>query len=757
MTDRVMFGPDYTFLGVPRCELSDTGTLPADGAVVLGAPFDSGVSYRSGARFGPSAIRAACYLHHDGSRPHLALRVDPLVDLPVLDAGDVSMPPGEIQQSLRTLTSAVTSVLGAGAMPVVLGGDHTVAMADVTALARHYGDGRIAVIHFDAHADTGDMEFGSLYGHGQPFRRLIESGALPGHRLIQVGLRGYWPEPETLEWMARQGIRSFEMAEIGARGLPDVLTEALAVAGDGTDGVFLSVDIDVVDPGTAPGTGTPEPGGLTARELLDAVRRIGRDADLVGMEIVEVAPSYDHADVTALLANRVVVEALSGVARRRADAVAGERWDETVPVLSGRTAAPGGRAPGGPPGTLRVLLVGAGGVGSAIAVTAARRGYLEAMVVADYDLERAERCVDATGDGRFLAARVDATDSEAVTELLRRHRCDVLLNATDPRFVMPLFRAALAGGAHYLDMAMSLSQPHPTDPYALTGVKLGDEQFEMDGAWRESGRLALVGMGVEPGLSDVFARYAADHLFSRIDEIGVRDGGNLEVEGYAFAPTFSIWTTIEECLNPPVIYQADRGWHTTEPFSEPETFDFPEGIGAVECVNVEHEEVLLIPRWVQVGRVTFKYGLGREFIEMLKMQHTLGIDSTEKVQVGDVEVSPRDVIAALLPDPASLGEKMHGKTCAGTWVRGLGPDGEPREVYLYHVVDNDWSMREYRSQAVVWQTAVCPVVAMELIANGTWSGAGVLGPEAFDARPFLNLLTEYGSPWGLREQQPSAR
>jgi len=755
MADRVMFGPDYTLLGVPRCDLADPATLPAGGAVVLGAPFDSGVSYRSGARFGPGAIRAACYLPHDGSRPHLALRVDPLRDLPVLDAGDVVMPPGEIQRSLRALTSAVTTVLAAGALPVVLGGDHTVAMADVGALARHYGDGRIAVVHFDAHADTGDVEFGSLYGHGQPFRRLVESGALPGNRLVQVGLRGYWPEPQTLEWMARQGIRSFEMAEIGARGLADVLTEVLAVAGDGTDGVFLSVDIDVVDPGSAPGTGTPEPGGLTARELLDAVRRIGRESNLVGMEIVEVAPSYDHADVTALLANRVVIETLSGVARRRADAAAGQRWDETVPVLSGRAAGAGTSGRDEAPRALRVLLVGAGGVGSAIAVTAARRGYLEAMVVADYDPERAQRCVEATGDGRFVAAQVDATDSEAVAELLRRYRCDLLLNATDPRFVMPLFRAALAAGTHYLDMAMSLSQPHPTDPYAQTGVKLGDEQFEMAAEWEAAGRLALVGMGVEPGLSDVFARYAADHLFSHIEEIGVRDGGNLEVEGYAFAPTFSIWTTIEECLNPPVIYQTDRGWYTTEPFSEPEVFDFPEGIGEVECVNVEHEEVLLIPRWVAAGRVTFKYGLGREFIEMLKMQHTLGIDSTEHVQVGDVSVSPRDVIAALLPDPATLGDKMHGKTCAGTWVRGLDADGKPREVYLYHVVDNDWSMREYGSQAVVWQTAVCPVIAMELIANGTWSGAGVLGPEAFDAQPFLDLLTEYGSPWGVREHTPA--
>jgi saccharopine dehydrogenase-like NADP-dependent oxidoreductase len=316
---------------------------------------------------------------------------------------------------------------------------------------------------------------------------------------------------------------------------------------------------------------------------------------------------------------------------------------------------------------------------------------------------------------------------------------------------MPIFEGALAAGADYLDMAMSLSKPHPERPYAESGVKLGDAQFEQAAAWSDAGRLALVGMGVEPGLSDVFARYAADHLFSEIDEVGIRDGANLVVDGYDFAPSFSIWTTIEECLNPPVVYERGRGWFTTPPFSEPETFDFPEGIGPVECVNVEHEEVLLVPRWVDAKRVTFKYGLGDEFIEVLRVLHKLGLDRTDKLRVGGAEVSPRDVVAAALPDPATLGDRMHGKTCAGTWVSGTGKDGSPRQVYLYHVVDNEWTMREYGSQAVVWQTAINPVVALELLAAGTWSGSGVLGPEAFDAVPFLDLLTAYGSPWGLRE------
>ena len=399
---------------------------------------------------------------------------------------------------------------------------------------------------------------------------------------------------------------------------------------------------------------------------------------------------------------------------------------------------------------MRILLVGAGGVGSAIARIAARRPFAE-LLVADYDQDRATR---AAGQ-EFTAVQIDARDEQAVTELLSAENCDVLLNATDPRFVMPLFRAALAAGTHYLDMAMSLSQPHPVEPYRQTGVKLGDEQFELAGEWEKRGKLALAGMGVEPGLSDVFARYAADKLFSEINEIGVRDGANLVVEGHEFAPTFSIWTTIEECLNPPVIWERGTGWYTTPPFSEPEVFAFPAGIGHVECVNVEHEEVLLIPRWVEAQRVTFKYGLGGEFIDVLQALHKTGLASTEPVQVGDVRVSPRDVVAASLPDPATLGDKMHGLTCAGTWVTGTGTAGGAREVYLYHVVDNAWSMAEYGSQAVVWQTAVNPVVALELIDAGTWSGAGVLGPEAFDAVPYLERLADYGSPHAV-EERPSA-
>jgi saccharopine dehydrogenase (NAD+, L-lysine forming) len=402
---------------------------------------------------------------------------------------------------------------------------------------------------------------------------------------------------------------------------------------------------------------------------------------------------------------------------------------------------------------MNVLVIGAGGVGSALVAIAARRPFFTSLTIADVDPVRARRAAELSGDcARVRPATVNASDRAAIVELARACRADVIVNACDTRFNRPIFDASFEAGCHYLDLAMHPSIPHPTAPYRECGVKLGDEQFAVSAAWEQRGLLAVGGIGVEPGLSDIFARYAADHLFSRIDEIGVRDGSNLSVDGYEFAPTFSIWTTIEECLAPPVVFERNRGWFTTEPFSEPEVFTFPGGIGDVECVNVEHEEVLLIPRWIDCDRVTFKYGLGREFIEVLRTLHKLGLDSTKPVRVGDSLVSPRALVAATLPNPADLGDRMHGKTCAGTWVTGLGRDGLHREVYLHHLVDNSWSMNEYGHQAVVWQTAVNPVIALELMSAGSWNATGVVGPEAFDAVPFLDLLNAYGSPWALQDR-----
>ena len=401
---------------------------------------------------------------------------------------------------------------------------------------------------------------------------------------------------------------------------------------------------------------------------------------------------------------------------------------------------------------VKVLVIGAGGVGAAFAAIAQRRSFIDRMTLGDLDVARATAVVDRLEDSRYTAVSLDASSTEAIVDCARTAGADAILNATDPRFNPQIFAAALEARCTYLDMALTLSEPDPEAPYERAGVKLGDAQFAEHERWQDAGLLALVGIGVEPGLSDVFARYAADHLFSSISEIGVRDGANLVVEGYAFAPTFSIWTTIEECLNPPVVWERERGFYTTEPFSEPELFDFPEGIGPIECVNVEHEEVVLVPREIDCERVTFKYGLGEDFIDVLRTLQRLGLDSKEPVRVGDSTIAPRDVLAAVLPDPAQLGERMTGKTCAGTLVSGIDRQGSDRSVYLYHVADNEETMREYGSQAVVWQTAINPVLALELLADGTWKGAGVLGPESFDAVPFLDRMREAGWDYGMVER-----
>lgn len=400
---------------------------------------------------------------------------------------------------------------------------------------------------------------------------------------------------------------------------------------------------------------------------------------------------------------------------------------------------------------MKILLVGVGGVGEAIAVISKGRPWLEKMVLADYNKARVEEVQARLGDAaRFPVEWVDASRQDLIEALARKHQVDLIMNACDPQYNMPIFEAAFCTGCHYMDMAMSLSEPHESDPYHQTGVKLGDLQFEKAQEWEKRGLLALVGLGVEPGMADIFARYAQDHLFDEIEEVGIRDGANLEVRGYEFAPNFSIWTTIEECLNPPVIWEKDKGWFTTEPFSEPEIFEFPEGIGKVECVNVEHEEVLLVPRWVQTRRVTFKYGLGDDFIRVLKTLKMLGLDNKEPVNVKGVKVAPRDVVAACLPDPAHLGSCMFGKTCAGTWVKGI-KDGKARQVYLYQVADNQDCMDKFGVQAVVAQTGFNAVIGFDLLANGIWKGAGVRGPEAFDPLPFMQRMADYGFPYGIKE------
>ncbi len=400
---------------------------------------------------------------------------------------------------------------------------------------------------------------------------------------------------------------------------------------------------------------------------------------------------------------------------------------------------------------MKILLVGTGGVGESIAVIAKHRPWVEQIVLTDYSRERLNEVQKKLGDKkRFPIEWIDARKREMIEKLATQYQVDLIMNACDPSFNEPIFDAAYNVGCNYMDMAMTLSSPHPEDPYHKPGVKLGDYQFERAKEWEKKGILCLVGLGVEPGMADVFAKYAATRLFDEIEEVGVRDGSNLEVRGYEFAPNFSIWTTIEECLNPPVIWEKGKDWFTTEPFSEPEMFEFPEGIGKQECINVEHEEVLLVPRWINCKRVTFKYSLGEQFIGVLKTLHMLGLDNKEPIKVKDVMVAPRDVVAACLPDPAHLGDRMFGKTCAGTWVKGK-KDGKPRQVYLYQVADNEECMKRLGCQAVVAQTAFNAVIGWDLLEHGEWKGVGVLGPEAFDPVPFMNKMADYGFPYGIKE------
>ncbi len=400
---------------------------------------------------------------------------------------------------------------------------------------------------------------------------------------------------------------------------------------------------------------------------------------------------------------------------------------------------------------MRVLLVGVGGVGEAITAIAKPREWMELMVLADYNLERAKEVQKKLVDSkRFPIEFVDAGRQESIEALAKKYNIDLIMNAVDPIFNEPIFDAAYNVGATYMDMALTLSEPSRDDPFHKTGIKLGDYQFDKAKDWEKKGLLAVLGIGVEPGMADVFARYAQDYLFDEIEEIGIRDGSNIIIDDYEFAPNFSIWTTIEECLNPPVVWEQDKGWFTTEPFSEHETFEFPEGIGPIDVVNVEHEEVLLIPRWVKAKRVTFKYGLGEHFISILKTLHKLGLDNKEKINVKGLKVAPRDVVAACLPDPAHLGNKMKGKTCAGTWVKGT-KDGRKREVYLYQVADNEECMRAWGCQAVLAQTAFSAIIGMDLLQHGIWKGIGVLGPEAFEPVPFMEKMAEYGFPYEIKE------
>ncbi len=391
---------------------------------------------------------------------------------------------------------------------------------------------------------------------------------------------------------------------------------------------------------------------------------------------------------------------------------------------------------------MKVLLIGVGGVGEAIAKVTHDRPWLEKMVLADYNLERAKNVQISVGTAdKFPVEQIDARDIRQTVQIARKHGINLIMNAVSNFYNDTIFDAAYEAGCDYLDMAMSDD-----------GANMGSHQWNQAVKWEDKGLLAILGNGMDPGVSDIFAKYAAVELFDEIDEIGIRDGAALDVIGYEFAPSFSILDAIEECTNPPIVWEKERGWFELPLFENIEMFNFPEGIGLQEVVDIEHEELVLIPRFVPCKRVTFKYGLGEKFINVIKVIKMLGLHQKEPINIKGAWVAPIEMMAAVLPAPASLGDKMTGKTCVGTWVTGV-KDGKQREVYIYQSTDNQDSMDRYGCQAVSLQTATGPVITMELLVEGVWKGKGVLGPEAFDPRPFLARMQEYNFPYKIREEE----
>lgn len=406
---------------------------------------------------------------------------------------------------------------------------------------------------------------------------------------------------------------------------------------------------------------------------------------------------------------------------------------------------------------MKILMVGTGGVGEAAAVIASQRDpkgeWLDLMVLSDYNLERAQEVSKRISDARFPAEKVNARSKDEVIALVKKYKVDLLFNACDPSFNENLFDAAYEAGVHYTDMALTLSVPHPTDPYHKTNIKMGDYQFAKHEDWEKRGLLALVGMGMDPGAVNVFARFAQKHYFDEIDEISIKDGGNLSAEGYDITFGFSIWTSIDECLNPPFKWEKDKGVYVVEPFSEPELFTFPDGIGEQELVNVEHEEMVMLPRYMGdvAKKMSFKYGLGQDFITMLKNLRALRLDDKHSTIKG-TNLSPRDVVGMVAPSPAEVADKLKGKCCVGTMVTGK-KDGMERKVFIYQTSDNEDLMKRIGCGCVVGQTGYNPVIAFELLARGIWNGKGVLGPECFNPDEFIKLADKYDYYIGMMEME----
>jgi len=428
---------------------------------------------------------------------------------------------------------------------------------------------------------------------------------------------------------------------------------------------------------------------------------------------------------------------------------------------------------------MKALIVGTGGVGESMAQIAKRRDpkgeLFEELVMSDADAARAAAVSARLGDDkRFPSAQVDARDPKAVAALARAEGVDIVCNLCPVSMNVTLMEAALEAGTHYLDTGMSPSvydppsaRRKPGDPLPKPVKLIGDDQFALSDRFSAADKLALISFGVEPGMADFYARYAADHLFDEVDEMGVRDGDNLAIpgfEGVAFA--FSPWTTIEECTAPGLVWEADKGFFPVEAFSEPEEFTMPGDVGRVISANVEHDEVVCMGRNADklkgIKRATFKYALDPAFMEAIHTLQWLNLDDPNPIRIGDVMVAPRDVVAAAAPDPRDLGTRLVGQCSTGLWVKGRY-GGLERQIYLYQLSDAEECVARYGTPIITAQTAFTPVIVLEMLATGKLAGyrdnptSGTRVAEEFCADPFVALMPDYGFPGGVMEMDSEFR
>jgi len=391
---------------------------------------------------------------------------------------------------------------------------------------------------------------------------------------------------------------------------------------------------------------------------------------------------------------------------------------------------------------VKVLMLGAGAVGTVSALKFKQEAMLQQLVIADAVSARASLLADRLKDSRVSALGLDARDRDAIASTIRATGTTIVLNAALPATNLQVMRACLDAGCDYIDLASG-----GTD---ADGIPKLDDQFALDAEFRAAGRLALLGMGADPGTTNVYAAYAAKHLLDVVTELRVRDGDNSVCQGHdGFLAAFSPWVFIDECLCKAVSWRDGR-FHLEEPLTGSEPFDFPE-LGVLNCFYVDHEESQTLPRFFPQARVVdFKLCMDEATVETLRVMKRLGLSRKDRVRVGETSVSPRDVVVSLLPEPKDLAGRMRGKTCVGTLAKGF-KDGEPRAYYIYNVADHETVYAELGVQATAFQTGIPPVIAAGLIEQGVWRSSGVMSPEQFDPDPFMERLAREGMPWHVRD------